>query len=373
MKIFACKKSIFIRVLLGISALMLSLSAHALVIDLNYIGSGPKSMTAEAGFQQAAARWESRFQDDVTVRVDWDFAALNPGVLGSTSATKYLPSYYSVRNALLADQTSTADVTATTNLQAGPYLDFVTNGPNSSGHIDSTVRVDATGLDPYNAYMRVTRANAKAIGLLNAHDTMSDAKIKFSSGFSFDFDSSNGIDPGKFDFIGMAAHEIGHALGFVSGVDVVDFNALPDGAFTPVWFSGLERYPIGSTLDLFRYTEDSVSRDLLDWAVGFDPNGEHPFFSIDGGLTELGTFSSGNYNGDDTPQRQASHWEDALGLGLMDPTLAPGELTMFQPLDIIAFDVMGWDLATVPEPGTLMLIAAGLFGVGSTRKRKIYC
>lgn len=39
--------------------------------------------------------------------------------------------------------------------------------------------------------------------------------------FSFDFNHNN-VAPGKINFVGVAAHEIGHALGFVSGVDDID-------------------------------------------------------------------------------------------------------------------------------------------------------
>ncbi|MBK7264236.1 MAG: hypothetical protein IPI03_21390 [Rubrivivax sp.] len=59
-----------------------------------------------------------------------------------------------------------------------------------------------------------------------------DAFVQFNSNYAFDHDRSNGIGSGQFDFVGIAAHEIGHALGFVSGVDVlglivVIFTAIP--------------------------------------------------------------------------------------------------------------------------------------------------
>jgi hypothetical protein len=63
--------------------------------------------------------------------------------------------------------------------------------------------------------------------------------IGFNSGFPLDFDPSNGIDPDKLDFDGIATHEIGHVLGFSSSVGLSEL--IP--GFPPV----------PSVLDLFRF------------------------------------------------------------------------------------------------------------------------
>lgn len=340
--------------------------SSALTIQLNYVGSGSPDAQAAQGFANAAAMWEGAFTDDVTVRVDWDFSTLGPGILGSTSSTKTNISYASTRSALIADAKSSADASATANLQAGPALEFISNGPNGSGYMDTSVRkyntnTDLGGGDAYNTTLSVNTANAKALGLYGAHDTSAaDASIAFSNTFSWDFDRSNGIDGSAFDFVGVAAHEIGHALGFVSGVDLVDYNALPGGPNTPVLYSLFEELGIGTPLDLFRYTADSVSQGVMDWAVGDAPGGDTPYFSVDGGATGIATFSTGVYNGDG---RQASHWEDNLGLGLLDPTADYGELLMLTGNDLLAFDAIGWDLRVVPIPQTLLLLVAGLLGL----------
>ena len=47
----------------------------------------------------------------------------------------------------------------------------------------------------------------------------------------------------------------------------------------------------------------------------------------------------------------------------MDPTAARGELLGLTDLDRIAFDIIGWDLTPVAEPGMLSLLLLGLGGL----------
>jgi hypothetical protein len=198
-----------------------------------------------------------------------------------------------------------------------------------------------------NRLLYLNTANAKALGLMGAN-AAADASITFSSLFSWDFDQSNGVGAGLQDFVGVAIHEIGHALGFVSGVDIVDgYIGNP---------TNLDNYAIYSALDFFRFSAPGT----LNLAAG-----DAAYFSLDGGTTNLGNFSTGSFYGD---EEQASHWKDNLGLGIMDPTMNPaGQINTPSALDLVAFDVIGWNL--VPEPSSALLGSLSLLFVMTRRRR----
>lgn len=92
-----------------------------------------------------------------------------------------------------------------------------------------------------------------------------------------------------------------------------------------------------SPLDLFRYSTASTALGIIDWTASTTDK----YFSLNNGTTKIASFSTGSSYGDG---QQSSHWKDSLGLGSMDPTAALGELMNITSLDLIAFDVMGWNL-----------------------------
>lgn len=158
-----------------------------------------------------------------------------------------------------------------------------------------------------NATIRIASANAKALGWRPASDAEVDASISFSSRYLFDFDPIDGIAAGTFDFIGIATHELGHALGFLSGVDALDRYSQPANGGP----GNDDEFPDLSTLDLYRYSDQSYLNGVIDWSA----DKRDKYFSLDGGMSRIALFSTGQTFGDG---RQASHWKDNLGIGIMD-------------------------------------------------------
>jgi hypothetical protein len=354
-------KKTFVSAAAGLLLAGTTFGAHALSFSLSFIPG--TSAQEQASFTAAAALWSAQFSDNVTVKMTVGTSALGSSILAQAGSRSIDSSYTDVRNALAADRTSLADNTAVANLPTGSSVGMLINrtsdNPNGSG--SATPYVDTAGAN--NSTMSINAANARALGLsfgvggVLGGCSDCDAYIEFNSGFSWDHDRSNGISAGAFDFVGIAAHEIGHAMGFASGVDVLDNNSPPfNGPFAANQFTFL------SSLDLFRFSAQSKAAGVIDWTA----DNRDKYFSIDGGATAGPLFSTGETFGDG---RQASHWKDNLGIGIMDPTAGPGELLQITGNDVTAFDVIGWDVTAVPEPGTWAMFGLGLAAVGAFTRR----
>jgi len=304
------------------------LNGQGLQFNLN--PAAGMSQQAIDAFQEAADILSAMFSDDIIVNINIDFKTLSSGSLGQSTFILQSNYYSEIRTALLNDQTSGSDNTATnflpTGSSLGVYINLTQNNPNGPGSITPYLDNDS---DANNYRMRITTANAKALGLRAPDYSSTDATITFSNQYTWDFDRSDGITYGAFDFVGIAIHEIGHAMGFTSGVDYLDSNPGQwDYTYTQI-----------NPLDLYRFSNGSISVGAdIDWTA----DTRTKFFSIDGGTTNLATFSTGVDYGDG---RQASHWKDHLNLGIMDPTAAPGEFLDITSVDIIAWDVIGWDVS----------------------------
>lgn len=283
--------------------------ARAVSFDLTAIAGDTLSAAQSAAFATAASAWSLVLTDPVTVRIDIGFRDLGTGtggaaVLGATGAAFGTVPYVDLVNGLTADASSAADRMAAAHLPATAPSNRVT----------------------------LTFAQARAVDFAAA--TTSDGSIEFTSNPKITFAATRPeLTSSNYDLIGVAEHEIGHLLGFQSALDLGTTSR--------------------TALDLFRYA--SVG------APGFTA-GQAAYFSTDGGGVSLGGFSVGG-----SGQYQASHWLQGTG-GLMDPAVRIGVATNITGRDVLALDVVGWDVA-VAEPASGAILLAGLGVLGLWRMR----
>jgi len=341
-------------------------ASSALTFNFTFLaGSTPQ---ANQAFIDAGARWATLFSDNATIDLTVGQAALGAGILASAGSTRSLYTFSQFRTALVADATTANDALAVSNLPTGSSFGMLINrtsdNPNGAG--SATPYLD-NNASTNNRSIRITNANAKALGLaptlaLTGNCTAAcDASITFGNSFTWDYNPNDGISAGAYDFVGIATHEIGHALGFTSGVDVLDINS-PNPTI-PGPFAA-DQFTFVNSLDLFRFSAASLAAGgagTIDWTA----NTTAKYFSLNKGVTVGAGFSTGGTFGDG---QQASHWKDSLGLGIMDPTAGTGERLAIGANDNTAFDVIGWNLAPIPEPGTYALFGLGLAGLAWRRR-----
>jgi hypothetical protein len=273
---------------------------------------------ALAAFQEAASIWESMISDNVSLSIDADFADLGATTLGSTTQALGTVPYDPLRGVLITD--AAPDEPIVSQLPTLAQLSLLL--PPGFGFIEA---------------IAASKANFFALGVDGS--VLSDPTVIFNSQFasSFDYDRTNGIDPAKLDFVAVAAHEIAHALGFESVVEIVD--DLRNRGMTG-------NVPL-NTHDLFRMRPGDGSTNFTlnprIMTTG-DLEANHRFYE---GNEDL-ALSTGTRLGDG---RQAGHWKDdefsAVNLGLMDPTLGVGVLQDPGTNDLRALGLIGWDV-TLP-------------------------
>jgi Calx-beta domain/CARDB/FG-GAP-like repeat len=313
--------------------------------NLKFNLSADKNIDAQAlaGFTNAANNWSKILTNKVGLNVSIAYQDLGAGIVSQTVAEYANYSYAAVYAALNKRKLSADDIQAVASLQTGSDFNLLINNTSNSpnGNGSSTPYLD-NNHNANNSTIRLNRANAKALGLLAANDSGTDATITFNSNSSikWDFNPTDGITTGNFDFVGAVTHELGHSLGFESGVDVLDSNKpAADKDYTYI-----------SILDLFRFSADSLAQGK--GVIDFTTSKTDKYFSLDGGITKIASFATGVKYGDG---QQPQHWKDGLALGLLDPTIASSERGQISELDKRALDVIGWDItnAAIDRPKTV--------------------
>lgn len=311
--------------LLALAALIgIDIPAQAITFNFTY-QPGITQQQIE-GVELAGKIWSAYLQDVdvvVNVHVEMTDGTLVKGKLGGATPAIKKINYDKFKEGLAADGTANISLLPTSTYRSDKYRTRLAGGIINSSFYE----------------LLTTTANNKALGNdLSGDASGLDAYIQLEKSVNWSYNYAGGqVGKNQYDFVSVVIHELGHSLGFISGIDAIKGLALP------------------TALDMFRYSTTSANQQAIDYTVGGTK-----YFSVNGGNNPFNwTQTAGNTTtvqqalfstGENTilggDGEQASHWKsnNQNYLGVMSPTLQKGTIRKISTLDLIALDYIGWQV-----------------------------
>jgi len=291
---------------------------------VNY-GSGfdvPQAPQIMATIEKAAKIWAGALDNPVQVILNFEITELKGNIHGSLNyGTRY--STYEEFIMYLRNQDN--------QTQVEPWQSMV----NTAASLNSSIHWNTGNSWWYNE-IGISGAMWGAVTGQPNNDASIVISLDSSSLSLYDFDSTDGTGPGKYDFLTTVIHQLAHPLGWTTVVEGIDSFAL-GGGFTFLMFPW----------DLLRFT-DATGINFATSERNMDPGAAHHYY-WDGKLPSSIELSRGTNSGG----ADANHWINRNRtevIGIMDPTLMDGQQIGISPADLSVLDAIGWKLQSPMIP-----------------------
>ena len=191
------------------------------MVTFNFCYSPGVTIQQALGFEIAGRIWSHYFNDPVTLNIHVGMGGITKNNVVGGALPGILPnqSYNTVRSRFAADATSNDDQLA---------LNSLPNTATKSAQYEVIYNGVRRMMPTQISTLNVTRANAKALGIISGSNAALDGVIMMSTlsnlaqptrwSYNYARNTSNTAD--SLDFLSVAMHELGHIMGFVSGVDL---------------------------------------------------------------------------------------------------------------------------------------------------------
>jgi hypothetical protein len=273
--------------------------ASALTFKITYDASVTNLTNAaevENAFGTAAQAFSDLFTNVATINIQVYWGPVGPfsgGIgLGRSQFQLVGSSYSAITNALSLHQASSVDSTTVASLPV----------------------VDPTG----GGSWFVPLPEARVLGIYPSSNSVVDGQVGFATNVNYTFDPNNRSVPGRYDFIGVAQHELTEILGRANaGLDSGGLGYLP--------------------YDLFRFTNSGVRSLTIASAT-------NAYFSVDNGVTALKFFYSNHLSGD------IQDWKSSAIPDSFDAFVSSGHINPMSTVDIMSLDVLGYNGLSLQPP-----------------------
>jgi hypothetical protein len=259
-------------------------------MNINITFAPGVSSAAQAVVNSVVQLLDSQFTDPITINITVTFGSI--AGIGKSNYGLNTYTYAQLRTALINDETSNDDAVG---VAATPSTDPI------------------GGTHTWTA----TPAEAKALGLIAGNGTASDGTVTFSNTAAFDYDRSDGIAAGQYDFYGSVAHEITEVMGreLNSIGNTVQFG----GGYHP--------------LDVFKFSS-AGTHAYVGTTAGY--------FSLDNGTTDLADFYAHT-------DEDFGDWASSAGNDSFRAVSNTGVVNAVTETDLRELDAIGYNRVTSNE------------------------
>jgi hypothetical protein len=359
--------------LLGAAIVLVMPARAGLIINTIFdssITSGSNAASIEAAINTAVRTFENLYTNPITVAILFQ----EGGGLGQSNDLVYGVAYTSFYSGLVANDANPA---AIAGLDANGGDANTNGGVNPVGDVNEieikSANAKALGIDIAPGCVVTPTGDGTAGG--NVPNICSgtgtgvkvDGIVSLNTAITTPPHTQTSPDPSYYDLVSTAEHEIDEVLGLGSALENCN-SASPSGGCQPgaTLAAGNDTpYGVGASEDLFRWSKATGGVRTLSTNCTTPTSAYFAYGPSTGAIAQFNNACNGGDFGD----WQSNPLPPGVNPQVQDAFGAAGETPAYGTSEIDALTAIGYDDPPAPEPGSIVLAAAGFAMLGVYRRR----